>query len=188
MALYWLREYDSTLGPIIREQGDLLNVVLDNIKRQNHAEARLAWILHCEEHVAKVSRSYDPDDAFTAIRWNCEGIICDCTWPITMFKMQVNDVFEPCSQGDDTCIHQPYYVSRLNDAPVVLCSINTSYKDMHQIQQERIDKFFHSGVDVQCGRDNIACINIDTECDEVVIRTCKGVRKKSVTSNHFHRL
>ncbi len=31
MALYPLREYDTTLGPVIRAEGELLNVVLDNI-------------------------------------------------------------------------------------------------------------------------------------------------------------
>jgi hypothetical protein len=33
MALYWLREYDATFGPVIRAEGELLNVVLDNIKQ-----------------------------------------------------------------------------------------------------------------------------------------------------------
>ena len=37
----------KSLGPIIRDEGEVLNTVLDNIKLMNHAEARLAWIDHC---------------------------------------------------------------------------------------------------------------------------------------------
>jgi hypothetical protein len=34
MALFWLREHDKSLGPLIRADRELLNVVLDNIKRK----------------------------------------------------------------------------------------------------------------------------------------------------------
>jgi hypothetical protein len=47
MGLFWLREHDKTLRPILRDEGELLNTVLDNIKLKNHAEAQLAWIDHC---------------------------------------------------------------------------------------------------------------------------------------------
>ena len=47
MALFWLREHDKSVGPLIWAEGVLLNVVLDNIKWENHEEARLAWIDHC---------------------------------------------------------------------------------------------------------------------------------------------
>ncbi len=39
MALYWLRENDKILGPVIRAEGELLNGVLDNIRQKNSDEA-----------------------------------------------------------------------------------------------------------------------------------------------------
>ena len=39
MGLFWLREHEKTLGPIKRAEGEVLNVVPDNIKLKNHVEA-----------------------------------------------------------------------------------------------------------------------------------------------------
>jgi len=175
MALYWLRKYDKTLGPIIRDEGELLNVVLDNIERKNHAEARLAWISHCEQcNAATVARNYDPEDTRTAIKWNCDGMVTDCIKPMSMFKMKVEHIFEPCSQGD-AC---PNLNLNGGTHKGTHHLIYASMKDMHQIQQEQIDKCYHSGVDMKCGEEIGSCINVDTNCDEVPARSaCKGVRK-----------
>jgi hypothetical protein len=39
LVLYWQREYDKTLGPVIRAEGELRNVVLGNIKQKNPDKA-----------------------------------------------------------------------------------------------------------------------------------------------------
>jgi len=175
MALYWLRKYDKTLGPIIRDEGELLNVVLDNIERKNHAEARLAWISHCEQcNAATVARNYDPEDTRTAIKWNYDGMVTDCIKPMSMFKMKVEHIFEPCRQGD-AC---PNLNLNGGTHKGTHHLIYASMKDMHQIQQEQIDKCYHSGVDMKCGEEIGSCLNVDTNCDEVPARSaCKGVRK-----------
>ncbi len=106
MALFWLREHDKDLRPLIRAEGELLDVVLDNIKWKNHEEARLAWIDHCAKFIPPgstvvpfdvVTKSQDHTDTIVT-RWNCESMIPDSTRPISMFRMKIVELFKPCMQ------------------------------------------------------------------------------------------
>ncbi len=89
----------KSLGPIIRDEGEVLNTVLDNIKLMNHAEAWLAWIDHCvwfrspESRLSPtdiVTRSRDETDTIVT-RWNCMCMIHDSTMPLSMFRMKIHN-------------------------------------------------------------------------------------------------
>jgi hypothetical protein len=187
MALFWLREHNKSLGPLIRAEGELLNVVLDNIKRKNHEEARIAWIDHCAKFVPPgstvvpfdvVTKSRDHTDTIVT-RWNCECMIPDSTRLISMFRMKIAELFETCSMLGDNCPCKPVYDAKLNIAPGETRYIEVNMKDFHKIQLEKIDRYFHSGVDARCGQGAFFCNNVDTGCVEATtVRLCDGVRKK----------
>jgi hypothetical protein len=53
-------------------------------------------------------------------------------------------------------------------------------KDFHQIQLEKIDKYFHSGVDAPCGEGAFVVQKIDSGYSEeaTTMGLCTGVHKK----------
>ena len=126
MTLFWLRKHDKSLGPLIWAEGELLNVVLDNIKPKNHEEALIAWIDHCATFIPQgsttvpfgvVTKSRDHTVAIVT-KWNCECMIPDSTRQISfMFRMKILEVFELCSTLGNGCPCKPVYDAKLNITP-----------------------------------------------------------------------
>jgi hypothetical protein len=84
--------------------------------------AQLAWIDHCVQFEPPgssvmpfdvVIRCRDQIDTIVT-KWNCECMIPDSTRPISMFRMKISEVFDPCSMLQDDCPCMPVYDAKLN--------------------------------------------------------------------------
>ncbi len=96
-----------------------------------------------------------------------------------MFRMKIAELFEKCSMLGDNCPCKPVYDAKLNIAPEETRYIEVKMKDFHNIQLEKIDRYFHSGVDAPCGQGTFLCDNVDTGCVEATtMGLCAGVHKK----------
>jgi len=84
---------------------------------------------------------------------------------------------ELCSMFGDNCPCKPVYEAKLNIASGERRYITANMNDFHQIQQQCIDRLYHSGVDVLCGE---GAFITDLELGDMEATTmglCKGVRK-----------
>ncbi len=126
-----------------------------------------------------VIRIRDQTDTIVT-KWNCECMIPDSTRPISMFRMKISEVFDPCSTLQDDYLCKPVYDAKLNIPPGETRYIQVPMKDFHQIQLEKIDKYFHSRVDAPCGEEAIVVQNVDSGYLEeaTTMGLCTGVRKK----------
>jgi hypothetical protein len=68
-----------------------------------------------------------------------------------MFRMNILEVFEPCRMFEDNCPCKPIYDTKLKITSGKKQYITANMSDFHQIQQQWIDRLYHSGVDVPCG-------------------------------------
>jgi len=68
-----------------------------------------------------------------------------------MFRMKILKVFELCSMFEDNCPCKPVYDAKLNITSGERRYIMAIMSDFHQIQQQCIDRLYHSGVNVPCG-------------------------------------
>ncbi len=90
-------------------------------------------------------------------------MIPDNTRPISMFRMKISEVFDPCSTLQDDCPCKPVYDANLNIPPRETRYLQVPMKDFHQIQLGKIDKYFHSGVDAPRGEGAFVVQNVDSD-------------------------
>ncbi len=78
-----------------------------------------------------------------------------------MFRMNISKVFDLCSMLQNDCPCKPVYDAKLNIPPRETCYIQVPMKDFHQIQLEKIDRYFHSRLDALCGEGAFVVQNVD---------------------------
>ena len=94
-----------------------------------------------------------------------------------MFRMKILKVFELCSMFEDNCPCKPVYDAKLNITSGERRYITANMRDFHQIQQQCIDRLYHSGIDAPCGE---RAFIMDLEfgvMEATTMGLCKGVRK-----------
>ncbi len=94
-----------------------------------------------------------------------------------MFRMKILKVFELCSMFEDNCPCKPVYDAKLNITSGERRYIMAIMSDFHQIQQQCIDRLYHSGVDAPCGEGAFITDLESGVMEATTMGLCKGVHK-----------
>jgi hypothetical protein len=110
-------------------------------------------------------------------------MIPNSTRPISMSRMKISEVFEPCSTLQDDCPYKSVYDVKLN-IPLGKNMLHSGQHEGISPQHKWIDRYFHYGVDALCGQGAFFIEDADlVYLEATIIGLCTGVRKKRNNSS-----
>lgn len=155
-ALFFLQKYDDDLCRPIRKQR-MLKEVMNLIQEGEYHLARYKWIIHTlEKDPGVISRTVNEDNAMVDVdeAWDCGGGIEGAIQCAEIFRFEVGDDYDGCSNGDVACPNFDAYQTpmdclgirqkRSNYIPVPTDKLHT--------MQAYLDETYNTwGVTVPCG-------------------------------------